>query len=123
VMVSAWPAVAFIGGIELLIWTARTARLSAPEAPQAATVSAVVAAPETQQPTAIAAESKAQPARRSWAARSSASKTATPAAAEKRYAAQLASGEPPSMRAIQRDLKVGQRKAQILRAHPATAIP
>jgi hypothetical protein len=41
VMVSAWPAVAFIGGIELLVWTARTARLSEPGSlPEPAVVSA-----------------------------------------------------------------------------------
>jgi Protein of unknown function (DUF2637) len=120
VMVSAWPAIAFIGGIELLVWTARTARLSAPEdAPQAARVSASEAAKPAAAPTAT----RVQPeVRRRTARQGAARKTVTPAAAEKRYAAELASGALPSMRSIQRDLKVGQRKAQLLRAHLETAL-
>jgi uncharacterized protein DUF2637 len=42
VMVSAWPAVAYIGGIELLVWAAKTAREAAPET---ATANAPEAAP------------------------------------------------------------------------------
>ncbi len=83
VMVSAWPTVAFIGGIELLAWAARTARLSAPEvAPQAAPA----IAPETVRPDAALAVGRVQPVSRSRAARPSASRAARKialAAAEK----------------------------------------
>lgn len=107
IMVSAWPAVAFIGGIELLVWTARTARQGAPES-----------ATETPRMSAAPDVARVQSVRRTPATRPSASRKAvTPAHAERRYAAELAAGELPSMRSIQRDLKVGQRKAQALRAH------
>jgi hypothetical protein len=109
VLVSAWPAVAFIGGIELLIWVARTARLTAP-----------AAAPETVQPIALASAPEPQPSASVKTARRRASgRTTTPEAAERKYATQLASGKLPSMRAIQREMRVGQRTAQTLRAHLA----
>lgn len=112
VLVSAWPADAFIGGIELLVWTARTARQSAP-----------ATATETVQPSASADAPRVQPIATARTTRPSASRKAvTTAHAERRYAAELASGSLPSMRQIRREMRVGQSKAQALRAHLEAAL-
>jgi hypothetical protein len=120
ILVSAWPAVAFIGGIELLVWTARTARLSAPVgAPQAAPAGAA----EPIESTPVPALPRMHPVSRSRTTRSSASRrTVTPAHAERRYADLIAAGELPSQRQIQRDLRVGQGKAKALHSHLKTAL-
>jgi hypothetical protein len=103
IIVSVWPAGAFLLCAEIA--TRGSARETAPEPVLA---SASPDAPRVQQ------------VRRSPATRSTASRKAvTPAHAERRYADQLARGKLPSMRSIQRDLKVGQRKAQKFRAHLA----
>jgi len=142
VIVSAWPAVAFIGGIELLVWAARTARLSAPAA---VSETAIVSAPETTGPAAPEAapatapenSGRMQPAAPELAAAStpaatvrtrqrgasgSGTKVAPETRAERRYAGLLAAGELPSIRAIARDIKVGAPKAKAIRAHLSAAV-
>lgn len=109
ILVSAWPAIAFIGGIELLIWAARNAQPAVAEA-----------APGQVQPIALASASEDAQPRRTGKVKPSASGRPTPADAERRYAPQLATGDLPSMRAIQREMRVGQRTAQALRAHLAS---
>jgi hypothetical protein len=109
IMVSVWPAGAFLVCAEILH---RGTKDSAPEAaPQPVAESA--------SPDAL----RVQAVRRTAAAPSSASrKSVTPAQVQRRYADLLASGSLPSMRQIQRDLKVGQRKAQTLKAHLEAAL-
>ena len=122
VMVSAWPAVAFIGGIELLVWTARTARLSAP-------VAAIAPAPELVRLTAadapepkLTSAPSATSQTRLRGASGNRTKTTPEARAERRYADLLAAGELPSIRAIAREIKVGAPKAKAIRAHLATSV-
>lgn len=96
VLVSAWPAVAFIGGIELLVWTARSARLAAPaNAPVTMTATAFRTAPEPSRP-AVSGAAVAAPAAVSRPRPASAPKRGTAvspeAKAEQRYADLLAAG-------------------------------
>lgn len=76
-----------------------------PDAPQAQLKEAPRSAPR--------AASRTAPSRASGRARA----TVTDAAAEKQYAAALASGSLPSLRQIQRELKVGQPRAKEIRRH------
>jgi hypothetical protein len=97
------------------IWAA-AASVSAPE-----TVS--VAAPEPARSAASASALQVQPIRRNRAARSGATrKPATEAAGVEKYKGLIEAGNLPSMRQIQREMRVGQSRAQALRAHLATSL-
>jgi hypothetical protein len=109
VLVSAWPAVAFVGGIELLIWVARTARLTASEA-----------APDLATATAPKPVTRTRPAVASADAPKRGQRAAPETRAERHYAGLLTAGELPSVRAITRDIRVGAPRAREIRAHLAT---
>jgi len=93
-IISAWPAVAFIGSAELLIVSIRRAQPVPAQVADPAPVTADVAVPE---------ELHVQ--------------------AATTFSAELAAGRIPSIRAIRSQLHVGQPRAQNVRAHLATLLP
>jgi hypothetical protein len=94
-LVASWPAPALVISYELLMIVLRTSVRAAATAPAADTA---VPGP---------------PAERNGHAQ----------AAAERYAADLAKGEVPGVRRIRRDLKVGQPRAQQVRAYLAALVP
>jgi hypothetical protein len=133
-VLSAWPAAAFIASVELIMLLVRDVRAvasSAPGAPETvpegAPGAALDGAPEAapgpapgRRAPASARRSAAPGALRAVAGSARKSTRSTPL--EKRYAAEIKSGELPSIRQIRRDMKVGQDRAKEIRADLETAL-
>jgi len=124
-VVAAWPALALVGSYELLMIMIRRAR-TAPEAvaevvpipvPEAVAeaVAAVTADAVPTRPMPEVGQAVARRARRR-PVNGHAKK------AERKYAADLADGRLPSLRAVMRDIGVGQDKAREVRAHLASLV-
>jgi hypothetical protein len=135
-VVAAWPALALVGSYELLMVMIRRARtvpeavadavsIPAPEA-VARTVSAGVSGPVADAAAHGVPDAAVTPQARS-AARTVVRKrtrTHTPQQrAERVYAAHIADGQVPSLRAIMRDIGVGQDRAREISQHLATLAP
>jgi hypothetical protein len=102
-----WPGIAFIGSTETALgMTRRAARTNTESVSEAV-------------PVATTQSVRERTARRTPDASVKRTRTApiTVADAALRYAPDLAAGSPPSMRRIRADLRVGQAKAQAIRAH------
>ena len=124
-LLSGWPAVAFIGCAEMAIGMIRRARATAPEAvadtvslpapvDTAQTVAPIVpdAVPTTPAPEVGQAVARKRARRRPVNAHAR--------KAERKYAADLADGQVPSLRAIMSDLHLGQPRAREVRQHLAS---
>jgi Protein of unknown function (DUF2637) len=117
-VVSAWPAVAFVGTVEMLMYLVRSARRApAPANPLAAAARDIVSAHERfmSAPVSGSAPEGAPAASNGHAA-------ALKDAADL-YAADLAAGDVPSLRRIRADLKCGQDKAKRVQAHLESLTP
>jgi hypothetical protein len=133
-LLSGWPAVAFIGCAEMAIGMIRHARSTAPEAVVGTvadvaegvypvpgetvhTVAQAVLRPVTDDvPNAVPEAGQTVPSARARRQHDNAHTRK----AERRYAGHIAAGSLPSLRAVMRDLGVGQDKARQIRQHLAT---
>lgn len=131
-VLSAWPAAAFIASVELIMLLVRDVRAVAsavPDAPETAPEGApepvISGAPEpvlrpAHDPGAGPSAPRRAPSRAlrtaAGSAPRSARKSGPGASPEKRYAAEISSGELPSLRRIRRDMNVGQDRAKEIRA-------
>jgi hypothetical protein len=121
-LLSGWPAIAFIGSVEIALSMVRRTRVPVAvvaAVPAAVTVPELVPVPEAVPVSEVlpvpAPERRPVPAKR------------VPAPgqreyAETHYAADLASGRVPGVLRIRTDLKVGQPRAQELRDHLASVL-
>jgi hypothetical protein len=126
-LLSGWPAVAFIGCAEMAIGMIRRARTVAADAvPEDVPAAALdqdaeaVAQPvpdpvSTTVPEAVAGTVARRARRRPVNGHAK--------KAERKYAADLAEGRLPSLRAVMRDIGVGQDKAREVREHLASKLP
>jgi hypothetical protein len=92
-VISAWPAIAFIGSAELLMVSIRRTQPASDKAPVLAPVSADIPEPDSLRVQAAAV-----------------------------FAGELAAGRIPSIRAIRSKFHIGQPRAQQVRAHLATLL-
>jgi hypothetical protein len=111
-LVSAWPALAFIGSVEMLMHLVRAARTGTPAK---AAGSRARTAPETVP--GAPSEGVRTKSRKRARARARNRAPVTPQDAEIHYAADLANGTMPAVRQIRSDLHVGTPRAQEIRAH------
>jgi hypothetical protein len=123
-VVAAWPALALVGSYELLMIMIRRAR-TAPEVddvPQAVSVPTLDDVAETV--TATTADAVPTPVPEAVAGTVARRARRRPLdharKAERKYADDLAEGRLPSLRAVMRDIGVGQDKAREVRAHLVT---
>jgi Protein of unknown function (DUF2637) len=123
-LLSGWPAVAFVGSVELVLGMIRRTRTpgTAP-APQDAPRTS--AAPVTAPAGAPALPARPHPDAPAPVRPTRTRPTVTGADAEREFAAELAAGLVPSQRAIRARLHVGQDRARQLHAHltPIAATP
>ena len=117
-LLSGWPAIAFVGSVEIALGMVRRTRVC--RVPAAVTVPELVPVPEAV-PAALVPvpvpERAPVPARR---VRSGAPVEREDI--EQRYAADLASGKVPGVLRIRADLRVGQPRAQEIRNHLASVV-
>ena len=111
-LLSGWPAIAFVGSVEIALGMVRRTRVPVAVVAAAVPVPELVPVPEA---VPVPVERGPVPAKR------------VPALGqredvEKRYAADLASGRVPGVLRIRTDLKVGQTRAQELRDHLASVL-
>jgi Protein of unknown function (DUF2637) len=128
-LLSGWPAVAFIGCAEMAIGMIRRTRAIVPET--VADVAEVVPIPACDDdagtlppvvPDAVPTPVPEAVARTVAPGRTRPRPVDHTRKAERRYAAELAEGRVPSLRAVMRDIGVGQDKARDVRAHLASLI-
>jgi hypothetical protein len=125
-LLSGWPAVAFIGCAEMAIGMIRHARATAPEAvadvAEVVPISAFGNAAETVTPAVPGAvlTPPVPEVGQTVARRARHRPVDHGRKAERRYAADLAAGRLPSLRAVMRDIGLGQDKAGEVRAHLAS---
>lgn len=109
-LISGWPAVAFVGSVEMVLSMVRRARRGAPAtAPEGASAPALGSA--------AVLNRRARPAASRTRTRPS---PVTADDAEHEFMADLASGALPSLRSIRARMHVGQDRARQLREHLET---
>lgn len=116
--ISGWPAVAFIGCAEMAIGMVRRTHATVPAEDTPVSVpAAALVAPVSSAPAAAAPGPRPIPNRPRGRSRA----TVTEQDAERVFAAELAAGQVPSVRAVKARMHVGHPRAQALRDHLETA--
>ncbi len=114
-LISGWPAIAFVGSVEMVIGTVRRTRRGALQGAQAARRQGESESDAALNGRAVREPSRSAPGTRTRHRAKRAPVTGEDAARE--FMADLASGAVPSLRSIRARMHVGQERARTLREH------
>jgi Protein of unknown function (DUF2637) len=119
ILVSAWPAIAFVGSAETFLGMVRVRVQAVPEAPVAEALFSPSRAPEGGQEAVPASQPPARTRPASPALPSARSRARRVRAPEHVFAAELEAGQLPGVRAIKHRMRCGQDKATRIRGELA----